>query len=71
MLLAILFVISVGMITFSLIMLAYIEYKELTTPAPLPDSEWFQQGYAVKPPSELDEVMEWLEHYGDRPDWQT
>ena len=68
MLLAILFVISVSMITLSLMMLAYIEYKELVTPAPLPDSEWFQQGYAVKTPSELDEVMEWLEYYGDRPD---
>ncbi len=66
MLLAILFVVSISMIASSLMMLVYIEYKESSSPTPLPDSEWFQQGVAVKMPNELDEVMDWLEHYEGR-----
>ena len=61
MLLATLFVVSISMIVSSLMMLVYIEVKESTTPIPQPGSEWFEQGYAVKMPSELDEVMDWLE----------
>ncbi len=66
MLLATLFVVSISMIVLSLMMLVYIEVKESTTPSPQSDSEWFEQGYAVKMPGELDEVMDWLEHYRDR-----
>jgi hypothetical protein len=67
MFLATLFVVSISMIVSSLMMLVYIEVKASTTPSSQPDSEWFEQGYAVKMPSELDEVMDWLEHYGERP----
>jgi hypothetical protein len=48
-------------------MLVYMEVKESTTPSLNPDSEWFEQGYAVKIPSDLDKAMEWLEQYGERP----
>ena len=48
-------------------MFVYIEVKESTTPSLQPDSEWFEQGYGVKMPSELDEVMDWLEFYGELP----
>lgn len=66
MLLATLFVVSISMIVSSLMMLVYIEVKESTTTSLQPDSEWFEQGYAVKVPNDLDEAMDWLEHYGER-----
>jgi len=69
MLLATLFVVSICMIVSALMMLVYIEVKESMTPSPQPDSEWFQQGNAIKIPSDLDEVMDWLEHYGERAEW--
>ncbi len=69
MLLATLFVVSISMIVSALMMLVYIKVKDSVTPSPQPDSEWFQQGYAVKMPNELDEVMDWLEHYGERAEW--
>ena len=67
MLWAALFVVSISMIVLALMMLVYIEVKASTTPSPPPDSEWFEQGYAIKIPSDLDEAMDWLEHYGERP----
>jgi len=66
MLLATLFVVSISMIVSSLMMLVYIEINESARQRPQPNSEWFERGYAVKMPNELDEVMDWLEHYGER-----
>jgi len=65
MLLATLFVVSISMIVSALMMLVYIEINESATPSLQPDSEWFEQGYGVKMPNELDEVMDWLEHYAE------
>ena len=67
MLLATLFIVSICMIVSSLMILVYIEIKESTTSSSQPDTKWFNQGYVVNMPSDLDEAMDWLEHYEERP----